>query len=203
MLISGRSIDDFKTERKGISPPLPTYLRLLPIIFYLAIVATIGLNGLFFLRFGQEAQKKEAAIKKKSELDVAVKDAVAERQALEGRTKKASDILDWVDTTRPLQPLVVDIARSILPESSLVELRFDREQESPAKIQFSMKLSSDNPRQLDETLERIAAQRYRLFSPQQSLAQGEIDYKATILWQDPNRPEPVAPTTTTATATAK
>jgi len=196
MQILAKSIDDLKTERKGVSPPLPPLFRLLPMLFYLTIAAAVGLNGIFFLRLSQEVQRKEASIKRKSDYDAALKNAQTERRDLEGEAKKASDIVSWVDTTRPLQPLVVEIARSIAPDSTLVELRLERDEDSPNQIKVSMRLNSDSTRQLDNTLEKISSQRYRTYSPQQTVNGQEIDYKATLLWQDPSRPqsEPATPT---------
>ena len=55
-------------------------------------------------------------------VDVAVSysnnDNCVVRSDLEIDARKASDIVSWVDTTLPLQPLVVEIARSIAPDST-------------------------------------------------------------------------------------
>lgn len=184
MQISARSIDDFKTDRKGITPPLPIYLRLLPIIFYLTIIATLILNGIFILRLSQADKSREAALLRDKEITAQIASTKTERQALENEAKKASDIVSWLDAARPLQPLVVAITRSIEPESSMQELRLDRDAENPAQIRLSMKLNGEILRQLDATLAQIAKLRFRTFSPQQSVQNGEISYQATLLWLD-------------------
>ena len=184
MQISARSIDDFKTDRKGITPPLPIYLRLLPIIFYLTIAASLILNGIFFLRLSQADKNREAALLRDKDLQTQIAATKTERQALENEAKKASDIVSWLDAARPLQPLVVAITRSIEPESTMQELRLDRDAENPAQIRLSMRLNGEILRQLDATLTQISKLRFRTFSPQQSVENGEINYQATLLWLD-------------------
>lgn len=187
MQISGKYIDDFKTDRKGISPPLPIYLRVVPILFYLTIVASLVLNGLFLIRYGQAKQDKEAAIVANRKVQDDLRAAKQMRKDLESEAKKASDIASWVEASRPLQPLVVEIARSIEPDASLVDLKLTRDANSPSQIQLAMRLGAETTRQLDLTLTKIGDQHFRAFSPQQSLLKGEIDYKATLLYQDPSR----------------
>ncbi|MFZ4681065.1 MAG: hypothetical protein ACOYMS_01070 [Terrimicrobiaceae bacterium] len=192
MLIFAKSIDDFKTDRKGISPPLPIYLRIVPLVFYMTIGASILLNGLFFVRYSQAGRNKEVATLREKNLQADLSAAKSQRKDLENETKRASDIQTWLDASRPLQPLIVAIARSIEMDSSIVELRLDRDSDNPAQIRISMRLGSDTTRQLDLTLAKIADLRFRTFSPQQSLAKGEIDYKATLIWLDA-APEQVEP----------
>jgi hypothetical protein len=80
-----------------------------------------------------------------------------------------------------LQPLIVEIARSMAPHSSIIDLRLDRDGDAPAQLKFSIKLGTDSTKQLDTTLEKIARLDYRTFSPQQSLGRGELDYRATLV----------------------
>lgn len=184
MQITARSIDDFKTDRKGISPPLPIYLRLLPLLFYLAVLGSIVLSGLFFIRYSQAGKMRDVARQRAGQIQADLQASKKQRQDLENEAKKASDIVAWLEASRPLQPLLVEIGRSIEPNSSIVELRLDRDANNPAQIRFSLRLSSDGTRQLDLTLAKIAALRFRTFSPQQTFEKGEIDYKATLIWLD-------------------
>jgi len=184
MQIQGKYVDDFKTDRKGISPPLPVYLRLLPIVFYLAIFASILLNGLFVVRYSQATRERDEAIKREAGLQADVATARKQRESLEGEARKASDIGSWVEGSRPLQPLVVEISRSMEAGNLIEELRLDRSAENPAQIKLSLHLGSDSAKQLDLTLAKIGDRKFRLFSPQQTLVKGDITYKATMLWQD-------------------
>ena len=190
MQIHGRFIDDFKTERKDVAPPLPAYLRLVPIIFYMSIAATILLNGLFLARLSQASQVKESSLKQDRSLLSQLDEVKKQRQQLEGEAKKATDLANWVDGSRPLQPLIVDIARSMEGDSSIVEMQLERAQENASQIRLSLRLQTGNTKQLDQTLQTIANSRFRTFSPQQSMERGEIEYKATLFWQDSLREQP-------------
>ena len=187
MQIHGRYIDDFKTERKDVAPPLPTYLRLVPILFYATIVGSVLLNALFIAQFSQAGQIREAERKKNRELKVELDATKSKRLELESEAKRATDLANWVDTSRPLQPLIVEVARSMEPEASLVDLKLERNEDNPSQIRIALKIQTDNTRQLDQTLQAISNSRFRLFSPQQSMDKGEANYSATLLWQDSNR----------------
>lgn len=190
MQLPAKSIDDFKTERKGISPPLPTYLRVVPLLFYLTIIASIVLSGLFFLNYGEAKKSKEAAIQQNKKLQADIKSTAQMRKDLENEAKKASDVAAYVEASRPLQPLVVEIARSMQPEASLLDLRLVRDGDNPAQIKLNLRLGAETTKQLDLTLAKIGEQQFRAFAPQQNLAKGEISYQATLLWQDPSRSQP-------------
>lgn len=187
MQLPAKSIDDFKTERKGISPPLPTYLRVVPLLFYLTIAASLVLSGLFYLNYGEAKKNKERAIETNRKLQADIKSTAQMRKDLEKEAKRASDVASYVEASRPLQPLVVEIARSMQPDSSLVDLRLVRDANNPAQVKLNLRLGTETTRQLDLTLAKIAEQQFRAFAPQQNLAKGELSYQATLLWQDPSR----------------
>jgi cell division protein FtsB len=190
MQIHARYIDDFKTERKDIAPPLPGYLRLVPICFYLSVVAAILLNALFAVQWNQAKQAKEASLRQNRELQSELDGIKQQRQQLETEAKKATDLANWVEGSRPLQPLIVDIARSMGQDSSIVEMRLDRSPDNASQIQLSLRLQTVNPRQLDQTIQTITNARFRAYSPQQSMERGEVEYKATLFWQDSSRGQP-------------
>lgn len=190
MQIYPRVIDDFKTERKDITSPLPPYLRLVPLALYLAVAASILLNALFLVLSGQASKVKETAVAEDRRIASDLEAARVERQSLESETKKATDLIAWVEASRPLQTLLVEIARSIGEGASLNELNLERSEENPSQILLTLRLRSDNPRQLDETLQTISRSQFKMFSPQQSVERGEVEYKATLLWQNSAQNQP-------------
>jgi len=187
MQIFAKSIDDFKTDRKDIAPPLPPYLQLVPIAFYLSILGTVIFNALFLALYSQAGQAKQNYLRQDKQLLADLDSTKKDRQNLELEAKKATDMATWVDASRPLQPLVVEIARSMGEDANLMELRLDRAAENASQIKLSLRLQTDNAKQLDQTLQTIADNRFRSFSPQQSMVKGEVEYKATLFWQDSNR----------------
>ena len=187
MQIIGHQIDDFKNERKDIAPALPMVLRLVPLLFYCSIAVAIILSSLFAIQFQIAVQKRDNHKAQTASLGTQTQGARNERAALEAQIKKATDIQSWVASSRPLQPLLVEIARSMGPRSSILDLRLDREPDNPSQIKMSLSMGTDSTKQLDITMEKIAALNYRAFSPTQTLGRGELDYKATLVRQDPFR----------------
>ena len=187
MQVIGRKIDDFKTDRKGIAPPLPLVLRLVPVLFYCSIAVTIILSLIYFVQFQQAVKKRDGHKASTVALNAQTQEARNQRTALEAQIKIATDIESWVSGSRPLQPLIVEIAGSMGARSTIVDLRLDRDPLAPAQLKLTIKLGTDSTKQLDFTLEKIAGQKYRAFSPQQTLGRSELDYSATLVWQNPNQ----------------
>lgn len=187
MQITERQIDDFKSERKDIAPPLPVVLRLVPLLFYCSIAVAVILSSIFAIQFQLAVQKRDNHKAQTASISAQTQDARNQRTALEAQIKKATDIQSWVDSSRPIQPLLVEITRSMGPRSSIVDLRLDREPENPSQIRMGLRMGTDSTKQLDLTVEKIAALNYRAFSPTQTLGRGELDYKATLVHQDPFR----------------
>ena len=187
MLITEREIDDFKSDRKDITPPLPVVLRLVPLLFYCSIAGAVILSSIFAIQFQLAVQKRDNHKARTAALGSETQDARNQRAALEAQIKKATDIQSWVASSRPIQPLIVEITRSMAPRSSIVDLRLDRETDNPSQIKMSLSMGTDSTKQLDLTVEKIAALNYRAFSPTQTLGRGELDYKATLVHQDSMR----------------
>lgn len=187
MQITERQIDDFKSDRKDIAPPLPVVLRLVPLLFYCSIAVAIILSSIFAIQFQLAVQKRDSHTAQAASLVTQTQDARNQRTALEAQIKKATDIQNWVASSRPIQPLLVEITRSMGPRSSIVDLRLDREADNPSQIRMGLRMNADSTKQLDLTVEKIASLNYRAFSPVQTLGRGELDYKATLVHQDPLR----------------
>ncbi|MEI6491157.1 MAG: hypothetical protein WCO94_01320 [Verrucomicrobiota bacterium] len=187
MQITERKIDDFKSDRKDIAPPLPVVLRLVPLLFYCSIAVAVILSSVFAIQFQMAVQKRDSHKASTDSLSSQTQDARNERAALESQIKKATDTQSWVASSRPLQPLLVEITRSMGPRSSIVDLRLDRETDNPSQIKMGLRMNADSTKQLDLTVEKIAGLNYRAFSPTQTLGRGELDYKATLVHQDPLR----------------
>lgn len=183
MLIPKRRIDDFKAERKSLLPPLPHLLRLVPILFYCAILMTVLLASIYVIQIGISQDRLQVLTRTVTQTKADIENAKAQRSNLEGRILKATDVQRWVEGSQPLQPLVVAINRSVKGGSSLVNLKLDRDEVSPTQILFEMRIGALDVNQLDDTLSSISGEGYRSFSPQQSVSGSEIDYKSTLVRQ--------------------
>ncbi|GAB4175653.1 MAG: hypothetical protein Fur0032_15490 [Terrimicrobiaceae bacterium] len=185
MQITRRTIDDFKTERKEILPPLQTVFRLVPILFYCAIIMTVLLASIYLVQLSLARERLAQHTQELAETNAKIQATQAERASLEGRILRATDIRKWVEGSQPLQPLVVAIARSIQDGSSLVDLRIERDEATPSQLKMMLKIGTTSIAQLERTLDAINSQGFRVFSPQQSVSGGEIDYRSTLVRQTP------------------
>ncbi len=185
MLIAEEQIDDLKTERKGIMPPLPVVFRLVPLFFYgaIAFMLVVGSVGLWNARAA--TLRRDTTKQKIAGLQTEIATTKADRAKLEAKIREATDLENWVLASMPLQPLVVAIVRSMSPQSSIVELKLERDAETPSQLRLGLRLNTDSDKQLEDTLEVIRSMHYREFSPTQTRVRGDLDYKASLLWQNP------------------
>jgi len=186
MQITATQIDDLKTERKDITAPLPMIMRLVPILFYGSLAFLVVIGSMASLRIKFADDRRKAVLRQVVDLKAKIAETKKQRSALEARIGEAVDLEDWVLASMPLQPLVVAIIRSMSPQSSIVDLTIERDAETPSQLRISMRLNSDSDKQLERTLEVIRSMNYREFNPTQTRVRGDLDYKASLLWQDPN-----------------
>jgi hypothetical protein len=199
MKIDYRPVDDLKTERPDITPPLPATLRLVPILFYVVVLGGIVLSSLFLVVLRNAAADEQRWKAETAERTQRLNEVEAERRSLEGQAHRASDIVAWVEGARSLQPLVVEIIRSMSSSSSITSLALSRDPATATQVKLALKLNTQDPRQLDTTLEAIAARNFRTYNPNQTQSRGEIDYEATLLYQNPRSLPEARPPSSAAT----
>lgn len=183
MSVPAYSIDDLKTERADIAPPLPQIARLIPLLFYVSVFGAILLTGLFTVRLVAASKARDEWIAKEKISKQELLKIQGERKSLEGQAKRASDLQIWTDSARALQPLVVDLARGIESDSSLVEIRIVRDKEDSKQLKFSTRISANSLTQIDQLVNRLQGAGYRTYSPEQKATKSEIDYQTTLIWQ--------------------
>jgi len=182
MLIADTKIDDFKTPRKDIAPPLPVVMRLVPILFYLSLLFLVVVGSVASLHAKLSSDQRNAVTARIASLKGEIEKAKKERAALEKEIVEATDLEQWVLASMPLQPVVVEIIRSMRPQSEIVDLTIERDAETPSQLRLHLTLNTASDDQLDETLAVIQKKSYREFNPTQTRVQGNLDYKASLLW---------------------
>ena len=193
MLIDARKIDDFKTERKDLLPPLPMIFRLVPLLFYLSIIffAVVGSVGVWHSRVAEE--RRLSLLGETASLQAEIEQTKAARVALDDQALEAMDLENWVLGSMPLQPLVVEIVRSVGENSSIAKLSLERDPETPSQLKLALTLRTDSDAQLDATLNAIRKLNYIDLSPTQTMVQGNLEYRATLLRDDRKRGRPPTP----------
>jgi len=186
MIPDTKILDDLKTERPDITPPLPVVLRLIPLLFYLSLLGCILLVGLFAFRLKEVAVSRDQFLAAEEASKNDLNQTRSQVQALEGRAKRASDLLDWTESARPIQPVLVDLGRTLSEDAALTELRLTRNQENPNQLRISVRMNTTSMDDLDRLLGSLQKFGYRPYSPEQKFTRGEIDYQAMLIWQNPN-----------------
>lgn len=190
MQIIADQIDDLKTDRKDIMPALPMVFRMVPILFYGALAFLVVIGSLAFWNMRVATQKRDAINQRIASLQAEIAKTKADRAALEVKIREATDLEAWVLASMPLQPLIVSIVRSMDPQSSIVDLKLERDAETPSQLRLGLRLNTNSDQQLEDTLEVIRGMNYREFSPTQTRVRGDLDYRASLLWQNPHAKVP-------------
>jgi cell division protein FtsB len=185
MLTNDAKIDDFKTDRKGITPPLPMVMRLVPLLFYLSLLFLVVVGTVSSIHAKFSSDHRSTLLGRIETLKKEIEEVKKEKTALENEIKEATDLEAWVLASIPLQPLVVSIIRSMGSQSEIVDFTLERDAETPSQLRVGLKLNTASDKQIEQTLEVVRGMNYREFNPTQTRVQGNLDYKASLLWQDP------------------
>ena len=180
MLIDARKIDDFKTERKDLLPPLPMTFRLVPILFYMSVLFLVVVGSVAMWHARAASQRYQALASETAALQQQIQQSKGARDQLDERTLEAMDLENWVLASMPVQPLVVEIHNSIQDNSSIVSLTVERDPETPSQLKLDFVLQTDSEKQLDAILEAVKNLGYRILSPTQSMEKDNIKYRATL-----------------------
>ncbi len=181
-----RLCHDLKTERPDIGRPLPGILRLLPLGFYAAVLASICLTALLAWQTGRARVARDEARAEETTFKSQGASLTAEITQITTETKKAEDVKKWVVGSEPVQEVVVSVLRSMRPTSSVGDLALVRDKDDPRKFSFNLVIGAGGPGQLDETMGRLAGEfGFRpYFASQKQEKAGEIAYSATLIKQE-------------------
>ncbi|MFV1993868.1 MAG: hypothetical protein ACC661_00415 [Verrucomicrobiales bacterium] len=179
--------NDLKTERQDVSQGLPPYFKAIPVLFYIGIVAGLGLGTWFFLSLRAATVERDQWVDMESREKSAGEKLDAEMTEVMDQNERARDVVAWMEGAQAVQPLSVAITRSVAPTVTISELSLTRNAEIPSQIYFSLKMDGGEPDQIDRTLASLKELNYRAYSPSETRARDSLDYKATLIWQNPNR----------------
>lgn len=178
--------NDLKTERPDVSQGLPGYFRAVPVLVFVALVAAVGLGSWFYIGLRNASSSKAYWVGEDAKSKSATETLTSEETEILEQNQRARDVVAWMEGAQALQPLSVAITRSVAPTVTISELSLTRNAEIPSQIYFSLKLDGAGPDQLDRTLASVKGLSYRAYSAQQTKAKNSLDYKATLIWQNPS-----------------
>lgn len=183
MIIQHRQVEDFKTERPDVAPPLPPILRLVPLLFYVGVAGGLIISTHFYLQLRSAQEALETATQQDSASKAELVNVQTERASVEKQMRRANEVVAWVEGSHQLQPLVVSIIQSVEAPSTLASLSLERHPDTPTQVKLSFGLNTLSPRQLDATLGKIAEMDFRIYSPSQVQSRGQIEYGGTLIHQ--------------------
>lgn len=176
---------DFKTPRNDTSKRLPNSFKLVPIAFYLALI-----GGTYVMTMDYMAYKRAQQDKQASEAVIANHQAVtaqqtAEKASLDGENAKAEEVARWIEGARNVQPISVAISRAMPAEVRLSDLSIERSEQVPSNLSLAVRINGGSANEVALIESSISRLNYRSYSPQQ-IKNGEIvEYRSTLVRQDP------------------
>ena len=184
MQIDDTTLDDFRSPRQGISPPLPKLFMIVPLFFYssVAFLGAVGSTASIAAKFSSD--EKTVVISQSASVTSEIEKTKIARTALNAEIAEATELESWVLASMPLQPLILEIMRSIGPDDEIVELSIERDAETPSQLRINLTLNTASDKQLEKTIAVINRMNYREFNPTQTRSQGNLDYRASLLWQN-------------------
>ena len=141
------AIVDLKTERSDVGQPLPSALRLLPVIFFAGILGTISFTAYAFWQI-KIAEKKEAEAQTAEAAQKAeITRLTADEAAIEKEVKNATEAREWLLGTNQLQKLTKIICESMTPESTIAQLTLARRDEMASQVEMALTMNSAHGQQ--------------------------------------------------------
>src|SRR3569623_1374899 len=133
---------DFKTPRPDGSRRLPRTFMLVPVLFYLSLVAGSYLSITSYMSYRESSKSRDNYKAQTAEQDSQTTKIEAATANINKEKLKAEKLVQWVEGTRMIQPIGVALTRAIPAEVSLGEMAFERSVDIPAQINLSVRFNS-------------------------------------------------------------
>jgi hypothetical protein len=176
---------DFKTPRTDAGKRLPDTFKIIPIAFYLAMVGGACVMTLDYMAYKRAETAKVKAEGVKADHEAVTASLKAEKDALDAETGRAENLAKWTEGARNVQPLCVAIARAIPADARLAELTLERSDQVPSNLALTLRINGGSAREIGLVETSVARLNYASFSPQQSKEGEIVDYRTTLVRQEP------------------
>ena len=175
---------DFKTPRTDMSRRLPSSMRAVPVMFYLATLFAAYSVFNDYRGYNTAEQQRREAVARKEELGSATDKLAEEKSKIEEERFRAEAVAKWVEGTRVLQPVSVAIARAMPVETNISELSLERSPDLPAQISLLVRMSNGGLSEIAKIESTVGRLHYRVHSPQQSKTGDQIEFRSMLVWQE-------------------
>ena len=177
---------DLKNETDPVSPPLANGLRMVPVLFYVAVAGCAFFTAYFMIQKNAVERARVAQERITAEESKKIAQIQMKQKELETDVNKAKSMIEWVRGSDIIQPLAMAINKSIDPTGSTINsLKLSRSPENPWQIQMDLRLNGSDyvTSQLENTLLKIEEEKYKKFSPRRSQEEMGLTYSATLIKQ--------------------
>jgi hypothetical protein len=176
---------DLKPERTDLAPPLPAVLMVLPVLVYVAVVATVGLGALFTVKAKQAQAEERTEIEGEQEVNRLVASLVQEQKIIDDTNAKAREVETWIDSTQPLMDVVVAVINSVKTNNTLSSMRLARSPDRPDHIEMRLQINNGGTIQKEETVQALVKAGYQTFRDDligdKNDRLGDVTYTATLV----------------------
>lgn len=177
---------DLKPDRPDLSPPLPAIMMVLPVLFYLAAVGSVGLGALFTVKTKQAQADEQREIDSEQDVRRQITATRAEQKIIDETHGRAREVESWIDSTQPMMDIVTAVVNSIKPSNTLSSLRLSRSPDKPDHVEMRVEINSGGTVQKEETVQALVKAGYQTFrddliSRDKNDRLGDVTYTATLV----------------------
>jgi hypothetical protein len=175
---------DLKSPRGEVSQGLPPAYRLVPIAFYLALVGCTAAMCWFEMERRRAVVEALAFSTQAATYQAETARIGGDRARIDTLVVRATGVAKWLEGAVNLQPICVAVSRGAGKHANIIDLSLTRNSELPEQVKFELRMSNANSEVMDATLQGIRDLGVRAYSAQQSTDLDQLDYKATLVWQN-------------------
>ena len=177
---------DLKADRPDLSPPLPVVMMLLPVLFYLSAVGSVGFGALCLMKIKQAQSDEQREVDSEQTANRTKTTLVAEQKIIDETHAKAREVETWMKSTQPLMEIVAAVVTSVKPGNTLSSLRLSRSPDKPDHVDMRVEINSGGTIQQQETVQAIIKTNYQTFrddiiSPDKNDRSGAVTYTTTLV----------------------
>jgi hypothetical protein len=177
---------DLKPERPDLTPPLPAVMMVVPVLFYLSSVASIGLGALFTIKARQAKAQEQQELAATQDEQRKTGETRSEFQIIEQTNNKAKEVISWMESTQPLMDVVSAVVNSVKQGNTLSALRLSRNSENSGHVDMSVEINTGGNTQQQEIVQALIKAGFQTFkdnlnSGEKGDQKGAVTYTATLV----------------------